>query len=372
MANVSRGPLLTFLGLASLLVAIGVSSQWPEAWRLLSILLGNDPVVLEAPSFVPSESTGVGRARLSGQLDVGEYLNRTNANWTFLGRSDGVDTFARKVRNSKLLTFRGVTVLDLHISDIMGPFVNVSQSLDWVAMLQHVERFPLVEPLTGQEDLLVDHIYQVLRLPWPITQRDILLRREFQFNLDGVSLTATSEGGGARQITISYRSVQDDRVPERSNMIRAHSPYTMWRFTMLDEDSSNRTSSSGASLPPQKISSGLTHTLRTSLRRLRSKVKTWFGRVNSFFSAKLRRSHQDPFPVRSNGSMLSASPAQPTTIAGSANEQSTSYFSEKNGFCKVNSTEPVLRRRGRTIVEVETNVDSKGSIPIWFVNYMQR
>jgi hypothetical protein len=105
-----------------------------------------------------------------------------------------------------------------------------------------------------------DVVHQTLKIPWPISPREIVLEREFRYlppkkkskkivSLNGEdidqkvtesesSLTGDLsesadavddvEGGGV--VIVRYQSIEDDRIPMHPDRVRAESPLTMWRF----------------------------------------------------------------------------------------------------------------------------------------------
>lgn len=143
------------------------------------------------------------------------------------------------------------------------------------------------------------------------------------------------------QVQVSYRSISHPQLPELPHVIRAHSPHTMWRFTVvseeperdprLDKDVSGGETEEVVRMFSQRLS--LLHVLKRQLRRLRDSLsRIWRATFRDRTSSK----HSLPL----------------ATHTSSCNKQ---------------------RRSGqRTLVEMESTVDSKGSIPVWFLNYMQR
>ena len=106
-------------------------------------------------------------------------------------------------------------------------------------------------------------MHQTLKIPWPISPREIVLERNFVYippnilqkdaeksdskfasdiDVDGSSDVTFSEDniqealisedvpevGGI--VIINYHSVFDDRIPMHPGRVRAESPLTMWRF----------------------------------------------------------------------------------------------------------------------------------------------
>lgn len=92
-----------------------------------------------------------------------------------MGKYDGVDTFNKKIPGSKLLAFRGVALLDVHISQAMGPFINVTHALEWVSVLKSIEKMSIDPNATTDSvkrncnyvDEDTDIIYQVSNLISP-------------------------------------------------------------------------------------------------------------------------------------------------------------------------------------------------------------
>lgn len=338
--------------------------------------------------------------------EEGEAEAEGEEEWIFLGTFNNVKTYNKKIPGSKLLAFRGVILLDVHISHALGPFINVTQSLEWVSMLKSIVAYPLLptqqtEPERQQKvrgvkrrkrrqenkylenlgekdnievddshhdsDYIADDIlYQVLSLPWPISSRDILLKREFQFEFSH------------REVTINYHSIEDERVPITSDYIRAISPHTMWRFTGLNHSEyltnydgsvqqrrsyqhrnpdslpnlpreSSEISSPTISLPTNIVSWKHQNSLKLFFTSLKQKVSSFWKGFTIFTLRSLEK--LTPLKIKKKAKGTSFLPV-------ATNQNSTlSSCSHQTRF---------------TLVEVETIVDSKGSIPAWFINYMQR
>ena len=108
-----------------------------------------------------------------------------------------------------------------------------------------------------------DVVHQTLKIPWPISPREIVLKRNFVYippkglqgnaeksydqlssnvNAEGESDVLLSNGhekeeflteevpveGGV--VIVNYHSIEDDRIPMHPGRVRAESPLTMWRF----------------------------------------------------------------------------------------------------------------------------------------------
>lgn len=240
--------------------------------------------------------------------------------------------------------------------------------------------------------------HQVLNLPWPVSPRDVLLHRKFHF---------ASEKG---VVSIHYKSTDDERVPLVPGTIRAHSPHSLWRFRSLRQ--CNAVDKSTASLvtrpqapvstsrypswtkrvfrsvlgddratmelsvqfrrtlPPansrpssgqrvRMVQTGLSPTVITSPRN-DSRPVAWWRKVVSAWRRLKETFRGPPTSVTAD--------AQATGVTGASRELAGMQ-------CDANDwdlTPPNGSRGAGTVVEFESFVDSKGSIPAWFINYMQR
>jgi len=172
--------------------------------------------------------------------------------WEPIGRFKDVDTFVKHVPGSKLHAFRGTTFFEgVHISSAMSHFYDVSLASEWIDMLDVIREYSYPIPtqaapsdLSDEKDRLtydqefykqtrsarklaplteslrdVDLVYEVMRLPWPVAPRDILLRREWNYDYDN------------RSVAVRYHSVEDPiRLPLKPGTVRAWSPHTLWVF----------------------------------------------------------------------------------------------------------------------------------------------
>lgn len=138
-------------------------------------------------------------------------VDSANNDWEYVGNHMNVDTYRKKMEKSKLMAFRGISVIPLHISELMGPFCNTSLSPQWIDMLKESKEFTV----SNKEHQI---IYQLYDLPWPVTDRDFVLYRKYEYN------------NRKNYVTVSHHSVEDPRIPINPKIIRAESPFTKWMF----------------------------------------------------------------------------------------------------------------------------------------------
>ena len=91
-------------------------------------------------------------------------IDKSDDGWIYIGEAGGIESYLKTVPGSDVLAFRGVAYLDMHISQAMGPYMNLSTSYDWVYMLKHIENLPLLTKTTSctfTECDYEDLVYQV-------------------------------------------------------------------------------------------------------------------------------------------------------------------------------------------------------------------
>ena len=205
---------------------------------------------------------------------------KDESGWKLVGTSattPTVRTYQKPFPGTKLVAFRGIVILDTHISQAMGLFCDFTLSYQWVDMLQSIQALSsnsnssstsndhhtthqdmelnedgnAVDYMDCRPHGATDVVHQVVKLPWPLSNREIVLQRQWDYQApsnvtkdEEDSLqeqeTATCEGtdeclpswevvgeGDASEdvawtsrqyrvhgtVTVRYHSVTDDRIP---------------------------------------------------------------------------------------------------------------------------------------------------------------
>lgn len=68
--------------------------------------------------------------------------NKQSYNWKIINIKNAIATFTTKLVGSRLLGVKGVAIFDMHISDTMAPFVNISMSFEWIDLLGNIKAYP--------------------------------------------------------------------------------------------------------------------------------------------------------------------------------------------------------------------------------------
>ena len=105
--------------------------------------------------------------------------------------------------------------------DVFAHFADLELSYQWIDMLKLIEELE-TEVNAKHDEFGKRVIYQVLNLPWPVANRDLVLERTWDIDSQNKTVTAV------------YHSIDDNRRPMTKTNVRAWSPHTAWRFEHID------------------------------------------------------------------------------------------------------------------------------------------
>lgn len=154
--RLSSGSLwLGYVGFGQILVvALAITLAAHQLFWSSLLAKSNEPLTSAINEASNMEVYGSEKNQLVGRSwDAAKF---DSIAWQFANTKSGVDTFVKEVPGSKLLAFRGVAAMDVHISQVLGPFDNVTHSLEWVSMLKHIELLNFSNPTPFK-----DIVYQV-------------------------------------------------------------------------------------------------------------------------------------------------------------------------------------------------------------------
>lgn len=383
----------------------GVDTPWKKLYRWLAMgnlllwlaslcVISEVIVVSTTPLHTNDNAVAVPDSIPSG-------TNASNSSdWEYIGTFNTVETFIKTVEGSDLVAVKGILSLDgIHLSEVLGPFFDISISTQWVDLLQEAVRFDSLQPSKRHVDYttyyrsLVGHypsnyavdgrvlplksklnsydqrkgvptvvggtedvVYQRYSLPWPISPRDFVLSRRYHYDMNN------------KTVIVQYSSTVDARLPEKTNVIRGHCEYTNWKFHMVYVNSS-RDSGEVCSVDkkmdneeqskestPESISSAPKEHTRSNFRQRLVAIRQ--GVVNAskkvvcvlFFRIKHFK-----FCKNGNISETAARIVETNTVT----EEATSIHRNCGESVKL-------------VIELESFVDNKGTLPEWLVNYIQR
>jgi len=131
--------------------------------------------------------------------------------WEYVGTTEGVKVWRRSVPGTALLQFRGETTVPVHIGKVLAVFLDRNQRKFWVDRYDDSKMLEQPNPMS--------EIYWIkFKLPFPISNRDYVLRADAVVNAANHSLKA------------SIKSVRDARKADDDCCVRAHLQQTYYLF----------------------------------------------------------------------------------------------------------------------------------------------
>jgi hypothetical protein len=137
------------------------------------------------------------------------------AGWELVGVTDGVEVARQTVEGSPLFAFRGESVTDVHISVLSGLLLNDPLGPEWVDLMY-------LSYLVERQSPTLKIIRQGYDLPWPVGDRDYILRQEAHYD------------ASTKTFTLNFQSVPHSKEPANDCCIRAEATRTYWKLQTLE------------------------------------------------------------------------------------------------------------------------------------------
>lgn len=139
-----------------------------------------------------------------------------NSDWHKIYEKHNITVYSHKPKNSALVVFKAVGVLNAPLSPILGNLREVEKTIEWA-------------PNMSEKTLLKNHsdveaiTYNDNDLPWPVTDRDLVLTNK---------LFLDEEEG---YLIVETRSVEFPGAPLKKDRVRAVIEYGTMAFRPVDE-----------------------------------------------------------------------------------------------------------------------------------------
>ena len=146
-------------------------------------------------------------------------LSAPPTGWELVGTTNGVEVARKTIEGSDLFAFRGEAVTDVHVSVLSALLLNDPLGPDWVDLMN-------ISYLIEQEHENTKLIRQGYDLPWPVSDRDYVMRQEANYDM------------ATKTFTLQFQSVVDPREPKNDCCVRAEATRTFWKIqTMANGES---------------------------------------------------------------------------------------------------------------------------------------
>ena len=202
---------------------------------------------------VSTVGLGLGLCVLSLYATI--VIAATPEEWSLDKQKDGIDVYTRPVEGSGIKEFKGVAEVDVNVEKIL-------------ALLRDSNRFKSWFPNTPESRLLardgdVSYQYSVMGAPWPVNDRDNVLR----------SVTTRDENTGIIDIEIT---AAPDYYPVQKGRIRVRKAHGTWKLKPISPDKTHVTFTMhlepGGGIPQWMINARIVATPFEALTNLRMTV----------------------------------------------------------------------------------------------------
>ncbi len=154
-------------------------------------------------------------------------IGAASNDWESNGVKDGVSLYTKAYEGEALKAFRGNKVFNASIKQIYW----VLQNPDSKFRMEWVDRLYISERLESPKSLGVPHssiIYQAYKLPWPISNRDQVVK--------------TSAKRDGKNLIITLKSTLNDKKPTADTIgVRMELLYAVYNLNYVDENKTDVT-----------------------------------------------------------------------------------------------------------------------------------
>lgn len=142
--------------------------------------------------------------------------------WSLAKEKDGIRVYTRKVEGYQIKQTKVETIVDLPIEVLYKVLIDFDHHDDWMVNFSNSELLTSADSAT--------YIYYVeVDAPWPITDRDLVIKGSLEYMSDSLVILSTNKVDG-------YKEEQDKfiRIPMMNGQ---------WQFEKIDEQRTKVTNS---------------------------------------------------------------------------------------------------------------------------------
>lgn len=152
---------------------------------------------------------------LTSGLAFAGLPDEDSENWSLRKETNHIQVYTVDQPNSSFQAFKAVAVLDVPIENLMAVMINPKSCVQWVHNCTESYAF-------GSGDFYERYAYSVNNMPWPVTDRDYVLRIR----------TRGQQADG--EIVMDLNAIPDQRAAE-DDYIRVDKSDTLYRFVPEDD-----------------------------------------------------------------------------------------------------------------------------------------
>lgn len=122
--------------------------------------------------------------------------------WKSIYTEDGITVYSQKVPDSDIVALKAVGILKAPTDQVVEVLRKVEISKEWVP---HIDKKIAVQEFSDTESIT----YSVNMLPWPFTDRSLLLYNKLRFDKE------------KNHLVIDIQSVEPEKIPIKEDNVRA-------------------------------------------------------------------------------------------------------------------------------------------------------
>ncbi len=138
-----------------------------------------------------------------------------DASWHQAKQRDGVTVYIREVEGSQIAEALAITHLDASLSAVTTLILDVNNNHRWI---DSVDQSRVVKQVSERESIN----YTISYAPWPVSDRDAVVRTRMTQNTDDLTVIIRSEG-------------LPDFRPREAGMVRVEAISSSWQLTPQPE-----------------------------------------------------------------------------------------------------------------------------------------
>lgn len=189
------------------------------------------------------------------------------AGWEVITKEDGITVSKKETPGKALPTFRGTGVVKASLYEILAVLDDTSRNPDWMHNCHSAK-------LLEQVDEVTRIIYNRTEAPWPVSDRDVVLRSKATWNVE------------KRTVMVRFVSISSPMMGEVEDVVRMPKLAGFYKLTAIDWDTTRVTyqvdADPGGSLPDWVVSAVQNDIPLHTLKKLRGQVKKMRGKYPEF------------------------------------------------------------------------------------------
>lgn len=126
-------------------------------------------------------------------------------NWELVEHDDGIKVWSLQIPGQDLPGFRGITTMRASIEEILDEMLDVEAHTEWMWRSRESR---LVERLSETNGI----IYNRIRAPWPVKDRDLVLDFDYRYTPDHKALTIRFHNTTHRDMPVKKGIVRVPRI----------------------------------------------------------------------------------------------------------------------------------------------------------------